>query len=196
MLIPAALLCSIAIALTYLFLTFRPEPSVPLGAAATIPGGMASISGIVPLENDDWEPAEDDDVFSRNQSTRGKPPGTDRSECHLVGSGPNATERRRFHGARNRLSRGYVRCGVHRWPQNCGKGNRWPQTWFSKSRTRRSPSSLKGQDKHGCPWALPITTASSVRWAVPGGSASAVPKVFPSSVRQSFSKKRRRHRES
>ncbi len=64
MLIPAALLCAIAIALTYLFLTFRPEPSVPLGAVATIPGGMASIGGIVPLENDNWEPAEDDDVFS------------------------------------------------------------------------------------------------------------------------------------
>lgn len=60
MLIPAALLCSIGLALAYLFLTAKPLPSVPLGAAASIPGGMASIGGIVPLEVDDWEPPEDD----------------------------------------------------------------------------------------------------------------------------------------
>ncbi|MBP1234687.1 hypothetical protein JOE40_000154 [Arthrobacter sp. PvP102] len=63
MLIPAALLCSIGIALAYLFLTATPLPSVPLGAAASIPGGMASISGIVPLEVDDWEPPGDDDFL-------------------------------------------------------------------------------------------------------------------------------------
>lgn len=63
MLIPAALLCSIGIALAYLFLTAKPLPSVPLGAAASIPGGMASIGGIVPLEIDDWEPSGDDDFL-------------------------------------------------------------------------------------------------------------------------------------
>ncbi|MGY2743278.1 hypothetical protein [Arthrobacter sp. UYCu723] len=57
LLIPLTLLCALAIALAYLFLTAKPEPSVPLGASAIVPGGMASISEIVPLEVDGWAPA-------------------------------------------------------------------------------------------------------------------------------------------
>jgi hypothetical protein len=56
MLIPVALLAGIGLALASLFLTARPEPSVPLGASASIPGGMASIGEIMPVEDDGWEP--------------------------------------------------------------------------------------------------------------------------------------------
>lgn len=55
MLIPVALLASIGLALAYLLLMARPEPSVPLGASASIPGGMASIGEIMPVEDDGWE---------------------------------------------------------------------------------------------------------------------------------------------
>jgi hypothetical protein len=62
-LVPLALLALIGLALAYLFLTGKPEPSVPLGASASVPGGMASISEIVPVEKDGWEPDGDDDAF-------------------------------------------------------------------------------------------------------------------------------------
>ncbi|KQN85054.1 hypothetical protein [Arthrobacter sp. Leaf69] len=62
-LIPVALLGLIGLALTYLFLTAQPEPSVPLGASASIPGGMASIGEIVPVEDDGWEPEDNDDAL-------------------------------------------------------------------------------------------------------------------------------------
>ena len=62
-LIPVALLGIIALALAYLFLTARPEPGVPLGASAAIPGGMASIGGIMPVEDDGWEPDDNDDAL-------------------------------------------------------------------------------------------------------------------------------------
>lgn len=63
MLIPSALLGIIGLALAYLFLTGRPEPSVPLGASASIPGGMASIAEIMPVEDDGWEPEDNDDAL-------------------------------------------------------------------------------------------------------------------------------------
>lgn len=63
MLFPVALLVIIGLALAYVFLTPRPGPSVPLGASAAIPGGMASISEIVPVENDGWEPDDNDDAL-------------------------------------------------------------------------------------------------------------------------------------
>lgn len=63
MLIPSALLGIIGLALAYLFLTARPEPSVPLGASASIPGGMASIAEIMPVEDDGWEPEDNDDAL-------------------------------------------------------------------------------------------------------------------------------------
>ena len=62
-LIPVALLGLIGLALAYLFLTAQPEPSVPLGASASIPGGMASIGEIVPVEDDGWEPEDNDDAL-------------------------------------------------------------------------------------------------------------------------------------
>jgi hypothetical protein len=62
-LIPVAMLSLIGLALAYLFLTAQPEPNVPLGASASIPGGMASISEIVPVEDDGWEPEDNDDAF-------------------------------------------------------------------------------------------------------------------------------------
>lgn len=63
MLIPFALLGIIGLALAYLFLTGRPEPSVPLGASASVPGGMASIGEIMPVEDDGWEPDDNDDAL-------------------------------------------------------------------------------------------------------------------------------------
>ena len=63
MLLPIAMLGIIGLALTYLFLTAQPEPSVPLGASASIPGGMASIGEIVPVEDDGWEPDDNDDAL-------------------------------------------------------------------------------------------------------------------------------------
>jgi hypothetical protein len=62
-LIPVALLGLIGLALTYLFLTAQPEPTVPLGASASVPGGMASIGEIVPVEDDGWEPEDNDDAL-------------------------------------------------------------------------------------------------------------------------------------
>lgn len=62
-LIPVAMLSLIGLALAYLFVTAQPEPSVPLGASASIPGGMASISAIVPVEDDGWEPEDNDDAL-------------------------------------------------------------------------------------------------------------------------------------
>ncbi|MGO4192153.1 hypothetical protein AB4Y67_10835 [Arthrobacter sp. YAF17] len=62
-LIPVAMLSLIGLTLVYLFLTARPEPSVPLGASASIPGGMASIGEIVPVEDDGWEPEDNDDAL-------------------------------------------------------------------------------------------------------------------------------------
>ena len=63
MLLPLAFLVIIGLALAYLFLTARPEPSVPLGASAAVPGGMASIGEIMPVEDDGWEPDGDDDAL-------------------------------------------------------------------------------------------------------------------------------------
>lgn len=58
LLIPLSLLCALGLALPYLFLTAKPQPSIPLGASTFVPGGMASISEIVPLEADGWQPGE------------------------------------------------------------------------------------------------------------------------------------------
>lgn len=53
-----ALLCALGLGLAYLFGTAKPQPSIPLGASAVVPGGMASISEIVPLESDGWQPGD------------------------------------------------------------------------------------------------------------------------------------------
>lgn len=34
------------------------DPGTPLGAVAQLPGGMARINGVIPLENDGWVPPE------------------------------------------------------------------------------------------------------------------------------------------
>ncbi|MCU1531254.1 MAG: hypothetical protein JWO49_825 [Arthrobacter sp.] len=73
LLMSLTLLCALGMALAYLFLTAKAAPSVPLGAAAFVPGGMAGISEIVPLEVDGWAPPRDQSPLS------GKPPeGTHR----------------------------------------------------------------------------------------------------------------------
>ncbi|MBO1770029.1 hypothetical protein [Agrococcus sp. TF02-05] len=38
--------------------TARSEPIAPLGAAADIPGGVARVNGVIPLERDGWLPAD------------------------------------------------------------------------------------------------------------------------------------------
>lgn len=62
-LLPLSFLVIIGLALAYVFLTARPEPGVPLGASAAVPGGMASIGEIMPVEDDGWEPDGDDDAL-------------------------------------------------------------------------------------------------------------------------------------
>lgn len=52
MVIPLALVCALGLVLGYLFLNAKPEPGVPLGASAAVPGGTARVKGIVPLEDD------------------------------------------------------------------------------------------------------------------------------------------------
>ena len=69
LLIPLTMLIAIGLALAFLFLTAKPEPSTPLGASAFVPGGMASISEIVPLEADGWQPGENGPALT------GTPPG-------------------------------------------------------------------------------------------------------------------------
>jgi hypothetical protein len=54
--IPLALICLLAVGLGYLFTTAETTPSTQLGAPAEVPGGIALITGIVPLESDGWEP--------------------------------------------------------------------------------------------------------------------------------------------
>lgn len=65
MLIPLSLLGAIAVVLGYLFVTAKPEASVPLGASAVIPGGMARINGVVPLEDDGWLPPVPSDALAQ-----------------------------------------------------------------------------------------------------------------------------------
>lgn len=69
LLIPLALLSAIGLTLSFLFLTAKPAPSVPLGASAFVPGGMASISEIVLLEADGWQPG------GSGATLPGAPPG-------------------------------------------------------------------------------------------------------------------------
>ena len=54
--IPLAFLCILAIGLGYLFATAEAKPSVQLGAPGEVPGGIAMITGIVPVELDGWQP--------------------------------------------------------------------------------------------------------------------------------------------
>ncbi|MBT2555119.1 hypothetical protein J7I89_19380 [Arthrobacter sp. ISL-5] len=68
MVVPLALVCALALALGYLFLTAKPEPSVPLGPSAVVPGGTARIKGIVPLEDDGWLPPEHVQVLEEGPS--------------------------------------------------------------------------------------------------------------------------------
>lgn len=59
LLIALSLLSALGLGLAYLFLTAKPQPGIPLGASALVPGGMASISEIMPLEADGWQPGQD-----------------------------------------------------------------------------------------------------------------------------------------
>ena len=68
MVIPVALVCALGVVLGYLFLTAKPEPSVPLGASAELPGGTARIKGIIPLEDDGWLPPEHVQVLEEGPS--------------------------------------------------------------------------------------------------------------------------------
>ncbi|MFJ6416789.1 hypothetical protein [Paeniglutamicibacter sp. NPDC091659] len=54
--IPLAFLCILAIGFGYLLTTVKTKPSVQLGAPAEVPGGIAMITGIVPVELDGWQP--------------------------------------------------------------------------------------------------------------------------------------------
>lgn len=54
--IPLAFLCILAVGLGYMFATAKAKPSVQLGAPAEVPGGIAMITGIVPVELDGWQP--------------------------------------------------------------------------------------------------------------------------------------------
>lgn len=54
--IPLILVGLLAAGLGYLFTTAETKPSTQLGAPAEVPGGMALITGIVPVESDGWEP--------------------------------------------------------------------------------------------------------------------------------------------
>ena len=54
--IPLVFLLMLAIGLGYLILTAKTKPSTQLGAPAEIAGGIAMITGIVPLEVDGWQP--------------------------------------------------------------------------------------------------------------------------------------------
>jgi len=54
--IPLGLVCLLGIAFGYLFLTAEVKPSAPMGASVDVPGGSASITGLVPLEIDGWQP--------------------------------------------------------------------------------------------------------------------------------------------
>ena len=54
--IPLAFLSILAIGFGYLVTTAKAKPSVQLGAPAEVPGGIAMITGIVPVELDGWQP--------------------------------------------------------------------------------------------------------------------------------------------
>jgi len=54
--IPLILLGLLAAGLGYLFTTAEAKPSTQLGAPAEVPGGIALVTGIVPVESDGWEP--------------------------------------------------------------------------------------------------------------------------------------------
>jgi hypothetical protein len=56
MIIPLALVCVLGIAFGYLFLNAEVKSSAPMGASVDVPGGSASITGLVPLEIDGWQP--------------------------------------------------------------------------------------------------------------------------------------------
>ncbi len=54
--IPLTLVAVLAVAFGYLFLTAEVKTSAPLGASAEVEGGVASITGVIPLESDGWQP--------------------------------------------------------------------------------------------------------------------------------------------
>ena len=54
--IPLAFLFILALGFGYLVSTAKAKPSVQLGAPAEVPGGIAMITGIVPVELDGWQP--------------------------------------------------------------------------------------------------------------------------------------------
>ena len=56
MIIQLIILCLIGTSLGLLVFASPGKPSTQLGASAEVPGGLATISGVIPLEKDDWRP--------------------------------------------------------------------------------------------------------------------------------------------
>ncbi|WP_139005517.1 hypothetical protein [Arthrobacter crystallopoietes] len=54
--LPVALLCVLGVWFGYLFATAEVKPSAQLGLSVEVPGGLASITGVIPLEKDGWQP--------------------------------------------------------------------------------------------------------------------------------------------
>lgn len=56
-LIPAALIALVGTLVVSVLLTPPKTPPAPLGASATLDGGVARIHGVIPTETDGWEPS-------------------------------------------------------------------------------------------------------------------------------------------
>ncbi|TFD22575.1 hypothetical protein [Cryobacterium sp. TMS1-13-1] len=63
-LIPLAIAWLVMAALAGVLLLTGTKPSTPFGDTATVPGGLARISAIIPLETDGWVPATAADLLS------------------------------------------------------------------------------------------------------------------------------------
>ncbi len=63
MIIPLSILCLLGICLGLLVFASPGKPSTQLGASAEVPGGLASISGVIPLEKDNWRPPASADAM-------------------------------------------------------------------------------------------------------------------------------------
>lgn len=67
-------LCILALGLGYVLLSGQRTPSTMLGASAQVQGGLARINGVIPLENDNWQPPASEPVLA----------GTPREGSHRV----------------------------------------------------------------------------------------------------------------
>ena len=64
LLIPLAIVWLVMAALAGVLLLTGAKPSTPFGDTAAVPGGLARISAIIPLETDGWVPPTDADLLS------------------------------------------------------------------------------------------------------------------------------------